>query len=45
MIYPDKAEAKSTEATKKSVDEITRKVAIVVAFISVFMFFVKLLFF
>ena len=45
MIYPNTKQKATQEDVQKNVDAITRRVALAVAFISVFIFFFKILFF
>lgn len=45
MIYPERKAYKSAEGQKASVEQVTEKVALALAFVSVFVFFLKILFF
>lgn len=45
MIYPDsKRKNSNPEAIKKAQEAVTRKLALVYAFVGVFFFFIKILF-
>lgn len=45
MIYPDNKAYKTADGQKAGVEQVTEKVALVLAFVSVFVFFLKILFF
>lgn len=45
MIYPDRKVYQSADSQREGIEHITEKVALLLAFISVFVFFLKILFF
>jgi hypothetical protein len=45
LIYPDKKKSSSVAETSKSQQQVLRVLALIIVFISVFGFFLKILFF